>query len=107
MAVELLEKNTHVFIFVFFVIYRGRKTNKKNNMLLYERQNESTSPSHQLVHQDIRSASGQVAFLLRVIGDNIETRFRVHRALHLEAALAQNNGQKKLENIELLIATLK
>ena len=104
---ELLEKNTHVFIFVFFVIYRGRKRKKEINMLRYERQNESTSPSHQLVHQDIRSASGQVAFLLRVIGDNIETRFRVHRALHLEAALTQNNGQKKLENIELLIATLK
>lgn len=79
-------------------------------MLLYERQNESTSPSHQLVHQDMRTTSGQVAFLLRVIGDNIETRFRVHRAhraLHLEAALTQNNSQKKLENIELLISTLK
>ena len=96
-----------MYFFAFFVIYRERKRKKKNNMLLYERQNESTSPSHQLVQQDIRSASGQVAFLLRVIGDNIETRFRVHRALHLEAALTQSNGQKKLENIELLIATLK
>lgn len=55
----------------------------------------------------MRTTSGQVAYLLRVIGDNMETRFRVHRALHLQAAATQNNKQKNLENIELLIATLK
>lgn len=76
-------------------------------MLLYERQNKTTSPSHQLLNQDMRTTSGQVAYLLRVIGDNMETRFRVHRALHLQAAATQNNKQKNLENIELLIATLK
>ena len=62
-------------------------------MMDQEKVNETKAQS-QRVTQDVTLKCEQVAWQLRVIGDNLERRFQARRGLHLQVAHAfQNNWQ--------------
>lgn len=74
-------------LFVSFI------TDAKENMMNQEKVNETKAQS-QHVTQDVTLKCEQVAWQLRVIGDNLERRFQARRGLHLQVADAfQNNWQ--------------
>ena len=55
---------------------------------------KETKAQSQRVTQDVTLKCEQVAWQLRVIGDNLERRFQARRGLHLQVAHAfQNNWQ--------------
>lgn len=96
MQVPSLDSEDQKFQRILVYIFRRLSFNAgdaKENMMNQEKVNETKAQS-QRVTQDVTLKCEQVAWQLRVIGDNLERRFQARRGLHLQVAHAfQNNWQ--------------